>query len=85
MKIQHILAPRYRPQTVGKFERLNRTAKTRLGLVIYRSPGELEEAMAQFQRWYNEEPYHEAIGNLRPIDVYHGQGEDILARRRGVR
>jgi len=41
--------------------------------------------VAQFQRWYNEEPYHETIGNLRPIDVYHGQGEDILARRSGVR
>ena len=64
--------------------RLCRTAKARLGLVMYRSPKELEEAVARFQRWYNEKRYHEAIGNLRPIDIYHGRGEDILARRKEV-
>lgn len=35
VQIGHLFAARFRRQRVGKFERLNRTAKTKLGLVIY--------------------------------------------------
>ena len=41
MQIRHIFTARLHPQTIGKFERLNRTAKDKLGLVIYTSPDEL--------------------------------------------
>jgi putative transposase len=40
-RIRHLFAARYHPQTVGKFERLNRTTKAKLGLVVCRSPEEL--------------------------------------------
>jgi len=38
-----------------------------------------------FQYWYNHEHYHEALGNLRPADVYCGRGEAVLRRRREVK
>ena len=82
--IRHIFAARMHPQTVGKFERLNRTAKSRLRLVVQSSPEELEAAVTEFAHWYNHERYHEAIGNVQPIDMYKGRAEEILARRKEV-
>ena len=81
-QIRHIFAAPMHPQTCGKFERLNRTAKAKLKLVIYASPEELQVAVAEFQHWYNHERYHQALGNLRPIDVYEGRAEEIISRRR---
>jgi len=83
-EIRHIFAARFHPQTVGKFERLNRTTKSKLGLVVYRSPEELQQAIDDFHYWYNYEHYHEALGNLRPADVYFGRGAAILSRRKEV-
>lgn len=83
--IRHIYASRCHPQTCGKIERLNRTAKDRLGLVIHPTPEELQRAAAEFCDWYNNERYHEAIGNVRPIDVYEGRAEKILRRRRQLK
>lgn len=79
--IRHIYASRCHPQTCGKIERINRTAKESLRLMIYRDPKQLERALADFRHWYNYRRYHEAIGNLRPADVYHGQATHILERR----
>jgi transposase-like protein len=31
-----------------------------------------EATVADFQQWYNHERYHQALGNLRPADVYNG-------------
>jgi len=80
-QIKHIFAAPLHPQTCGKFERLNRTAKAKIKLVVYTSPGELEGAVADFQQWYNHERYHQALGNLRPVDVYEGRARAILSRR----
>ena len=63
-QIKHIFAAPLHPQTCGKFERLNRTAKAKLKLVIYSSPDELEQAVAEFQQWYNHERYHQACGRV---------------------
>lgn len=67
---------------VRKSECLSRTAKDRLCLVIYTSPEELQRAMARFQHRYNRERYHEALGNLCPVDVYEPRAEQILGRRK---
>jgi transposase InsO family protein/transposase-like protein len=83
--IYHIFAARRHPQTLGKFERVNRTAKQKLKLVVYHSPEELEREVAEFQHWYNYERYHEALGNVRPADVYLGRREEILSRRQEVK
>jgi putative transposase len=80
--IHHIYAERNHPQTNGKIERLNRTVKEKLTLVVYTSPSELQEALDGFRQWYNHEHYHEGIGNLHPVDVYEGRSEAILRRRK---
>ena len=80
--IKHIFTKRCHPQTNGKIERLNRTAKEKLTLVLYSSPHELREALSEFHHWYNHEHYHESIGNLHPIDLYQGRAEMIKARRK---
>lgn len=40
--IHHLYAQRNHPQTNGKIERLKRTAKEKLTLVLYTSPAELQ-------------------------------------------
>jgi len=83
--IRHIYAARCHPQTCGKIERINRTAKDRLALVLYKNPTQLRNALEQFVHWYNHQRYHEALGNLRPIDVYEGRAQQILQRRQRLK
>ncbi len=83
--IKHIYAARCHPQTCGKIERINRTAKERLNLVLYKNPNQLRDALEKFVHWYNHQRYHEALANLRPIDVYEGRGEQILKRRQRIK
>jgi len=83
--IGHIYARRNHPQTNGKFERMNRTAKERICLVEFRSPRELEAAVAEFVEWYNNVHYHEKIGNMHPVDVYNGRAEEIRTRREEIK
>lgn len=83
--IHHIYAQRNHPQTNGKIERLNRTVKEKLTLVLYTSPSELQEALDGFRQWYNHEHYHEGIGNLHPADVYFGRSAAILEQRKSLK
>ena len=80
--IHHIYSARNHPQTNGKIERLNRTAKERLNLVVYTSPSELQEALNKFRDWYNSEHYHKSINNLHPADVYFGRDKAIQRHRK---
>ena len=80
--IHHIYTARNHPQTNGKIERLNRTAKERLNLVVYSSPAELQEALDRFRNWYNTEHYHKSINNLHPADAYFGRDKAIQRRRK---
>ena len=40
-------------------------------------PSELEKAIAQWVKYYNERRFHESLDHLTPRDVYLGQGEKI--------
>ena len=46
-------------------------------LAYYFCPSELEKAVVQWVKYYNERRFHESLDNLTPRDVYLGQGEEI--------
>ena len=46
-------------------------------LAYYFCPSELEKAVVQWVKYYNESRFHESLDNLTPRDVYLGQGEKI--------
>ena len=46
-------------------------------LAYYFCPSELEKAIVQWVKYYNESRFHESLDNLTPRDVYLGQGEEI--------
>lgn len=79
--IRHIFGAPYHPQTQGKVERVNRSLKDQLCLVVYTSPGELEEMIGRVVERYNATP-HGAHQNVSPNDVYDGRKEEILERRK---
>ena len=68
------------PQTQGKVERLNRRIKDLVNFTPYDSPMELEKALDEAVKAYNNAP-HEALKNVSPIEMYEGRQEEILARR----
>ncbi len=47
--------------------------------------GELERQIGTFVEYYNNERYHESIGNLTPADVYFGRAEQILKQRQEIK
>ena len=54
-------------------------------LAYYCCPSELEKAVAQWVKYYNERRFHESLDNLTPRDVYLGQGEEIKRIRETIK
>ena len=80
--IRHVLAAPFHPQTNGKMERYHRTLKGEINQLPRDLPSALKEAIEKFVEYYNNQRYHEALGNVTPADVYFGRREDIMARRK---
>lgn len=79
--MKHIHGKPLHPQTQGKIERYHRSMKRVIKLQHYFAPSEPEEAIGEWVEYYNEQRYHESLGNLRPIDVYLGRQDQILKIR----
>jgi putative transposase len=83
--IKHIRGAPFHPQTQGKIERWHQTLKNRILLENYYLPGDLEAQINAFVDHYNNQRYHEAIGNLTPADAYFGRGNTILLERERIK
>jgi putative transposase len=75
----------YHPMTQGKIERYHRSMKNQVNLVKYYFPWELEQEIARFVDYYNNERYHESLDNVTPADVYFGRKEEIITRREKIK
>ena len=75
--IKHIHGKPLHPQTQGKIERYHRSMKNVIKLNHYFCPSELEKAIDEWVKYYNERKFHESLDNPTPRDVYLGQGEKI--------
>lgn len=51
----------------------------------YYSPSELKAAIGKFVDYYNNERYHESIGNVTPADMYYDRAKEVLSRRHKIR
>jgi len=83
--IKHTRGKPYHPMTQGKIERYHLSMKNVLLLDNYYSPSELEHYINKWVNYYNNERYHEAIGNIIPQDKYFGLEEHILEKRRKIK
>ena len=54
-------------------------------LTTYSCPSELENAIDEWVKYYNERRFHESLDNLTPRDVYLGQGEEIKRIRETIK
>ena len=78
--MDHLRGAPYHPQTQGrlflaflheaKIERWHQTLKNRILLENYYLPGDLENQISAFVDHYNNQRYHESIGNVTPADAY---------------
>jgi len=82
--LKHLRTRPHHPQTNGKIERMHRTLKDDVTLVVWTAPGELREAIARFVTYYNSQRYHEALKNVTPDDVWFGRREQILVSRKAL-
>jgi len=83
--IDHIRGAPYHPMTQGKIERYHRSMKNVVLLCNYYYPWELEQAIAAFVEYYNNQRYHESLDNLVPADVYFGREKEVLSRREQIK
>jgi putative transposase len=83
--MDHIRGAPYHPQTQGKIERWHQMLKNRILLENYYLPGDLENQVGVFVGHYNNNRYHESLGNLTPADVYFGRGQTILLKRERIK
>jgi putative transposase len=81
----HTRGKPYHPMTQGKIERYHRSMKNILLLDNYYSPTELEDTIAKWVEYYNNERYHESIGNIKPRDKYLGLDTRIIEKRRKIK
>ena len=54
-------------------------------LTTYSCPSELENAIDEWVKYYNERRFHESLDNLTPRDVYLSQGEKIKKIREAIK
>ncbi len=59
--------------------------KSLVTLDLYYSPAQIEQALASFVHYYNEQRYHEALGNVTPADMYFGRYTQVTTQRERIK
>lgn len=83
--IRHTRGRPFHPMTQGKIERYHRSLKNVICLENHYFPSQLEQAISAFVEYYNQQRYHEALGNLTPADVYSGRAQQIRDQREATK
>ena len=83
--MDHVRGAPYHPQTQGKIERWHQTLKNRILLENYYLPGDLENQISAFVDHYNNQRYHQSIGNVTPADAYFGRHTAIIEKRKKIK
>lgn len=83
--MQHIHSTPYHPMTQGKIERWHRSMKNVIKLQNYYTPEELEQAIADWVAYYNNQRFHESLNNVTPADVYFGKEKEIIEKRNNLK
>jgi transposase InsO family protein len=83
--MEHTRGRPFHPMTQGKIERYHRSMKNIILLDNYYLPMELEAQIVRWVDYYNNQRYHEALGNITPRDKYLGREHEILQRRRKIK
>jgi len=83
--MDHVRGAPYHPQTQGKIERWHQTLKNRVLLENYYLPGDLENQIGAFVLHYNNDRYHESLGNVTPADAYFGRDTAIIEKRKKIK
>ena len=83
--MDHVRGAPYHPQTQGKIEHWHQTLKNRILLENYYLPGDLENQISAFVDHYNNQRYHESIGNVTPADAYFGRHTAIIEKRKRIK
>lgn len=84
-EMKHSRGAPYHPQTQGKIERYHRTMKNVAKLNNYYYPWDLEKAIGEFVKYYNNERYHETLDNVTPADMFFGRHQEILSERQVIK
>ena len=84
-RIKHIRGAPYHPMTQGKIERYHRSLKNVVMLQHYYSPSQLQEVIADFVNFYNNQRYHESLDNMTPADVYYGKEKEVQSKRENIK
>ena len=88
LRMRHMTHTRgapYHPQAQGKIERYLRTMKNVVKLQHYYFPWALEASLRDFVADYNNERYHEALGNATPADAYFGRKHAVVSEREKIK
>jgi putative transposase len=83
--LRHTRGRPFHPMTQGKIERYHRSLKNVICLENHYFPWQLEQAIAGFVEFYNQQRYHEALDNLTPADVYFGRAAQIQTQREAIK
>jgi len=83
--MDHTRGKPFHPTTQGKIERYHRSMKNVINLNKYYFPWEVEQEIARFIEYYNNERYHESLNNVTPADVYFGRQREIITKREQIK